>query len=347
MFEASNLLCIYVETSLHAGTGRGLGTIDLPIQRERITGYPVVQGSGLKGRLRAEARPGLSNGEFEAIFGPETDNADAHAGALSCGDAKILLLPVRSLAGVFAWITSRQVLSRLFRDLAAIPALQTVCQELEIQLAIIRTQPAEPASDADTRWALVGSESSVKAGERVVLEEFAFAPKSGDDGVERAVNKIGKWIAKYTLPQTDEYQYWRENLPKHLVILPEDDFRDFCLFGMEVVTRIKLKTESKTVDKDTGSLWTEEHLPTDTLLYAPLHAMHSRNGNGLTAEQILQKVNDLNLTQIMLGGNETVGRGIVCLHFLTPGGVAASDNGEGKEDEVGTESGDGEGANDE
>mgnify|MGYP000669322062 CR=1 FL=1 len=37
MFQATNLLFIYVETPLHAGSGRGLGSVDLPIQRERIT----------------------------------------------------------------------------------------------------------------------------------------------------------------------------------------------------------------------------------------------------------------------------------------------------------------------
>ena len=57
MFEAMRMLFIYVETPLHAGTGRGLGAVDQPIQRERTTGYPIVQASSIKGRLRAEARP--------------------------------------------------------------------------------------------------------------------------------------------------------------------------------------------------------------------------------------------------------------------------------------------------
>jgi len=95
LFEAKTMLYVYVETPLHAGSGRALGAVDLPIQRERVTGYPIVQASGLKGRLRAEARARkMSN--LEVVFGPETDKAHEHAGALSTGDAKILLFPVFS-----------------------------------------------------------------------------------------------------------------------------------------------------------------------------------------------------------------------------------------------------------
>lgn len=127
MFKQKKMLYLTVETPLHAGTGRGLGAVDLPIQRERTTGYPMAQSSGVKGCLRAEADPKystsakkLSQEEFLTIFGPETDNAADYAGALSVGDARILFFPVRSLAGVFAWVTSLDALSRYQREAAMI-----------------------------------------------------------------------------------------------------------------------------------------------------------------------------------------------------------------------------------
>ena len=109
MFQATRMLFMYVETPLHAGTGRGLGTVDLPIQRERITGYPMVYATGLKGCLRAASdgkvvEGKLTKAEHLAIFGPETNEADKYAGALSTGDARILLFPVRSLAGVLNFV---------------------------------------------------------------------------------------------------------------------------------------------------------------------------------------------------------------------------------------------------
>lgn len=292
MFEAKTMLYVYVETPLHAGSGRALGAVDLPIQRERVTGYPIVQASSLKGRLRAEARArNLSN--LEVVFGPETDRASDHAGALSTGDAKILLFPVRSLAGVFAWTTSVEVLSRFLRD-AAMVGVQPEW-----------TFATKPASGE--AWV---SGDVLQAGGKVVLEEFAFTPKQ-----ESVVESIGQWLANNALPQGNEYQYWRDELPNRLVILPNDDFRDFVTFSTEVVTRIKLNPETKTVEE--GALWTEENLPTDTLLYAPLLSTPSRAPKGpqLTGQQVLDEIKNLGLTRIQLGGNETIGRGSVYLQF--------------------------------
>jgi CRISPR-associated protein Cmr4 len=255
MFEAKTMLYVYVETPLHAGSGRALGNVDLPIQRERVTGYPIVQASSLKGRLRAAGKTkGMPH--FEAVFGPDTGNADKHAGALSPGDAKILLFPVRSLAGVFAWTTSVEVLQRFLRDASMVD---------------IEPEWAMPDAPEEKRGeALIGEGTVVKAKDKIVLEEFTFTPT-----IEPIVQKIGQWLAEHALPQTNEYAYWRQELPKRLVILPNDDFRDFVTFSTEVATRIKLDPEAKTVDEGP---WSEEYLPTDTLLYAPLMATPPRTG---------------------------------------------------------------------
>ena len=298
MFEAAQMLFIYVETPLHAGTGRGLGGVDLPIQRERITGYPIVQASSLKGRLRAEARKRLPEREFIAIFGPETDRASDHAGALSPGDARILLFPVRSLSGVFAWTTSTDVLARFLRDAHI------------VGLPVEWDVPESPA----TGEVLIFGED-LKAGDKVVFEEFAFTPKQ-----EEAVKKIGEWLAENALPRGDEYSYWRQALPDRLAILPQDAFRDFATFATEVVTRVRLDPETKTVAE--RALWTEEYLPVDTLLYAPLMASPTRAKNGvrLDGAQVLEKVRKLELARTVLGGDETIGRGVVSLRFAGEGG---------------------------
>ena len=52
MFKEQGILFLYTETPLHAGSGTSVGTVDLPIQRERHTDYPLIQGSGIKGGLR-------------------------------------------------------------------------------------------------------------------------------------------------------------------------------------------------------------------------------------------------------------------------------------------------------
>ena len=102
MFEKALILGLYSVTPVHAGSGAELSVIDLPIQRERHTGFPVIWGQSLKGVLRRAYEKSENGVKTEVIFGPSTERAHDHAGAVSVGDAKILLFPVRSLKGVFA-----------------------------------------------------------------------------------------------------------------------------------------------------------------------------------------------------------------------------------------------------
>jgi CRISPR-associated protein Cmr4 len=162
----STSLFIYTETSLHAGVGSTVSVVDLPIQRERTTQFPIVQGSGIKGALRSQVADAENKqSEVEAVFGADTkkDNKFAgaisvfgadtkkdnkFAGAISVGDARIVLFPVRSLAGVFAYITCPAVLARIGRDVSAFPRL---------------------ALDVGVEDALVSSKTAIAASNRVVL----------------------------------------------------------------------------------------------------------------------------------------------------------------------------------
>lgn len=109
------LLFLHALSPLHAGTGQGIGAIDLPIAREKATGIPYLPGSSLKGVLRDRASAWDRDTLF-AVFGPDTENASEHAGAVQVGDAKLLLLPVRSLYGVFALVASPYLLERFRRE---------------------------------------------------------------------------------------------------------------------------------------------------------------------------------------------------------------------------------------
>jgi len=268
----------------------------------------MVQASSLKGRMRAASDPDhnptstLSKAEHRAIFGPETTNASEHAGAISFGDARLLLFPVRSLAGVFAWTTSVDALERFAR----------AAQISKLELTWVT--PTEKMQN-DEAW-IYGE--TLKAGGNVVLEEFSFKPNSA-----RAadVQKIAQWLALNALPRTDEYKYWREQLPQKMCILPDDAFRDFVQYGTEVQTHIKIDPDKKTVAG--GALWTSESLPMDTLLYAPVMATDARtkvNGNGMKADEVLKRVVDLNLERTQLGGDETTGQGFVALRWSDGGG---------------------------
>ena len=313
MFLKSRMLFIYTETPLHAGTGTGLGAVDLPIQRERATGYPIVQASGIKGALRSESPDGDEKDAVkDAVFGPK--NAE-HAGALSPGDGRILLFPVRSLSGVFAWTTSYDALARFRRDAVA--------------MGLAKGQNPVPELPADNPK----GNDALASGTRVlvnpqgdkgtaVLEEFAFQCT-----VDEKATAWAQWLAQEALPSqasAPEYAPWIERLKDSLLILPEDAFRDFLLHATEVVTRVRLEPDSKTVAS--GALWTQEHLPGDSLLYAPVHAtrlrIRRRKPSELAdddprqeAKKVLGWVEEKVPQRIQLGGDETVGRGIVRLRW--------------------------------
>lgn len=298
---SKSMLFLCVETPLHAGSGRALGTVDLPIQRERTTSYPMIQASGIKGRLRAHMKANkMPNEELWAIFGPETDKAADYAGSLSFGDARLLLFPVRSLAGVFAWCTSVDALARFRRVLVMVG--QTPDWDVP------STEPQEPET-----WV---NGDSIIAGDKVVLEEFSLTPVEKPE-----VKALGDWLAKNALPDGREYAYWKKALPQKLCILPKDVFRDFSLYATEVQTHIKLDPDKKTVES--GALWTAESLPVDTILYAPLIANRPRSSDPAVKDwdenKVISKVAQANLSRINFGGDETVGQGFVALKFL--GGV--------------------------
>jgi len=308
MIQATTMLYLYVETPLHAGTGSGLSSIDLPIQRERTTQYPMIQGSGIKGKLRSAAYAATwDNEEIQVVFGPEDSGAD-HAGALIAGDARILLFPVRSLDGVFAYTTSYEVLSRFQRDIARSG------KQLDWNML------SQSQNQGEESVALVTTSSSVATGDTLVLEEFSFTARA-----DPQVNAIAQWLAEQAMPQASEYGYWREKLKNSLVILPNNDFRDFVVHATEIITRVRINRQTKTVEN--GALWTEEHLPSDTLLYVPIYATNARkmkNGSNdkdassMSASAILDKAKSLETSlrgYIQLGGDETVGRGMVCMHW--------------------------------
>ena len=159
MFLKQKPLFLWVETPLHAGSGSDLGIVDLPVQREKHTGFPKVEASGIKGCLRESFEDKLEreNTELKLAFGPESAN-EAHAGAIGFSDARLLLFPVKSVKSVFAWITCPQVITRFKRDLEL---CGVVGRDNGFDIPTKETVPS-------------GSDLFVKEGE-IVLEEYTFS----------------------------------------------------------------------------------------------------------------------------------------------------------------------------
>ncbi|PRR75068.1 type III-B CRISPR module RAMP protein Cmr4 [Neomoorella humiferrea] len=314
MFKAARPFFLIVETPLHAGCGSDLGVVDLPIQREKHTGIPKVEASGLKGCLR-EAFEGLSetpNGslpeplvqEFPALkeksklkeainlaFGPE--EGELYAGALGFTDARLLLFPVRSMRGVFGWVSCPAVISKFLH---------------ELRMAGIKNSLQVPPAYTVPRGCglMVNSE-------HLILEEYTLAVKE-----DTACTCLADWLAGKLFPGSG-YDYWFAKMKKDLVILADDDFRDFVNLSTEVITRTKIDPKTGTVQE--GALFTEEYLPQESVLYSLALASPVFNTNkGVFARDEERAV--LTFWQkglpefLQLGGNATIGKGIVRLKVL-------------------------------
>ncbi len=293
MSMKANLLFLYTESSLHIGAGASVSAVDLPIQRERTTQYPIVPGSGLKGVLRSQST--CDEAAKTIIFGPDPEERKAHehAGAITVSDAHVVLFPVRALSGVFAYVTCRLALARLLRNL---------------QLAGITPGWKVPADQKD--HALVTTRSAVTVNGKAVLEEFAFQAQPSNDA-----DAIAAWLANEALPTGQEYAFWRAKLQDSLVILPDTDFRDFVLNSTEISTHVRLDPNTKTVAS--GALWTEEALPSDVLLSGLIIVRRSRKEeNDADAQTVGAWLRQALPTRLQLGGNETTGQGLVVARWV-------------------------------
>lgn len=295
----THLYLIHALSPLHAGTGQSVGAIDLPIAREKPTGIPIVPGSSVKGALRARYdRP-----DKHTIFGPDTEHAAEFAGSVQFSDAHLLLLPVRSIAGTFAWVTSPYLLQRFARD-----AKEGGRNDFAFK------------DKLDTEGkCLVGMESALRADfgstKRVVLEDLDFEahPKASVDQLARDIGEI--------LFLGDEQ--WCETFRKRLCILHDDVMSLLLETATEVVARIKLEQETKTVAD--GQFWYEEALPVESILFGLVAASNvSKKIANKNVERLEMKATELidslrtfscEAKMVQLGGKGTVGRGMCVLRI--------------------------------
>jgi CRISPR-associated protein Cmr4 len=190
----------HVLTPMHIGSGTTLSLIDLPIQREAHTDFPVMPSSAIKGVIRAS----FNEQEQEDIFGKGDEE-----GKVIFTDGKILLFPVKSLKGVFVWITSSYVLERFKRD-----------TEINVEI---------PKVEKDN--AVVSSDKVLMNNTKLVLEEFTF---------NATKNENLKTLKEITKCKIDENK---------IVVVSDDVFKFFVKNYTEVNARIKIDQEKGTVQK--------------------------------------------------------------------------------------------------
>lgn len=299
-----HLLTLYTRTPLHVGSGTSVDVVDLPIMRERITGFPVIPASSLKGVLLQHARETFDGGTharsnqalpeaakllFGAVEG-EGENQKSNAGCVQIMEAKILAFPVRSLAGCFAWLTCPAALERFQRDTGL------------LKHADGKPLPVpQPAKDQ----VVAGADLVVNG--QVVLEEYALA-------LDRTLepDTIDGVFLQKLLGLTNG-TLWTGKLAARLAIVHDENFQHFVTTCTEVVARIKIDPEKRTVDG--GALFNQENVPCEALFYSVLTILPPRrkedpSGPSDPSALLTTLLPAENPPILQIGGDETTGHGL-------------------------------------
>ncbi len=285
---------LHALTPVHPGTGQTAAVIDLPVAREKATGYPLVPASSLKGvLLDSYKQNGVSAAWLDKAFGTVKQ-----AGALCFGDQKLLCLPVRSYYGAFALVTCPLILQRWRRDLEALQLGATFLTDISDPTGTQAILPPDAAKE-------------LSRNNQLFLEDVDLTVLT-DANASQAVQKIAEGIALCVYPSAKEKNE-REQFVRRFVVVPNNVFSFLSETATEIITRIAIGEESGTTTEG-GNLWYEEAVPAEAifcgmvLLDNRFQKEQAELLDELASEAIIQ-----------VGGNASVGRGL-CRLVLTNGG---------------------------
>ena len=282
------ILSIFTRTPLHVGAGSSVGVVDLPVIRERHTSYPVIPGSSLKGvladlwkeegvnRVTEKDESGKTKkiyrkegSEAEMLFGNDNDPKKASAGKLLVGESRVLAFPVRSAKAGFAWCTCPLALGRYLRDAGK------TCDMPQLE-----------------GMQCVASEQ-LKLQGKLILEEYVLDCQNDTNGV---LKKLAGELACLS-----DDALWKDEIPKHFVILSDEMFQYFVENTCEIAQHVKINDETGTADG--GALFNQENVPAETMFYTTLH----ETGEDALAKVAAKLAKNDNLLQI--GADATTGLG--------------------------------------
>ena len=147
--EAYLLTCL---TNLHAGSGENdMGVVDNQVQRDPVTGIPVIHSSSLKGALREyfKSNTPIVDDVVNYVFGADQQrdkNTTEKIGHYKFFQADMIVYPVRSNKQVFRRATSLEQLEEVISRASQLGA-ETVTEEVfgltkeTKELAIESNQP--------------------------------------------------------------------------------------------------------------------------------------------------------------------------------------------------------------
>jgi len=295
MAQEKRIVLLYAEESLHAGAGQSTGTIDQPIQRERHTNIPKIEGSAFRGAVRENAWQMTTNkAEFVRVFGNK-DNGDNHS-AIDFSDAHLLFFPVRSWKGVWTWLTSPMLLQKFAKDYLRVSSN-----------TIFKLDLFENSLDNNT--VVVQKNSAlVMDNKKVLFEEYLFSAKEED--IKIGGKLIGEWIID-AFGGNDNVHDIIKRLNGQIALVNDTLFRDFTELYTHKITRNKI--DSTTGTAEGGALFNEEFLPSESILYSTLvaNSEFTKNETCLSEKEVMTNVVANFPRLIKAGGDQGIGKGLL------------------------------------
>ena len=277
------LLYLYAESPVHTGAAGSQDVLNLPVQREASTRYPVIWGQSLKGALRqAAADASWVTGVFGSAPGEsDGDGGGTTPGTLVVGDAQLVAMPVPTLRHTFAWVTSELALSRLARKYKLLGATGSVP-------SLPRVRPGDGLA-ASAAWGTGTAE--------------VVGPYLIELGTDAALTQWADRIAADALDWDPAFEPFAAKLRDDLVLVGSDLIVEVLAESTEQAVRVQLG-ETKTVKK--GPFYSE-YLPAETIMAASLTLRD--DGDTPDNRREIEKLLDRDLLQI--GGDETLGKGLM------------------------------------
>ena len=249
MFDAAECMFLYVESSLRVGAERGRPRDRPPLQREAATGYPCCPASSLKGVLRARARSQQAPIELLGLLGSP---AGERRSAATPSSVVVSDVDPPALPGAVADRPVR--LGHEPRDPGSLPA-----RPGGVRREGRRRRSCRPSTPRRRAWP--PRRRCFAANRRSSSRSSAFPVQAAEE--------VGAWAPGWRstpFPTTRSSTSGGSGRRAAWSVLPEGAYRYFLTHGTQVVPRIRIDPRTGTAAD--GSLWTEEFLPPETLVYA-------------------------------------------------------------------------------
>jgi len=307
--ECKGLVYIVALTPVHAGVGRAEGAhVDLPVQRDEFE-MPVIWASSIKGSLRSKIVNSVLRGrepqkldackqdqfrdvedckKFLICLGPApaSDEVSEYASAVTFLDARLFLIPARSLRGVWLYVTT--------------PHMLRIYNNYKEAIDGSRVEELDEVANKAAERALVSSSNYLIDGKLVVNEQIIGAEVDGrlPEILKEALKEVASQLSKF-----------RSSLD--VAVVPDEYGWDVIRRSLIVQYRVRLRRDTKTVES--GGLWSEEYVPQFTTFVSAVICRRPRRIDSSvgSAADCLNFLKEKVGGVVELGGKETIGKGLV------------------------------------